>query len=43
MDEVTAIAIRGMSDERLQDAPLLDVRSKFFEHGLRERFRQRAQ
>ena len=33
---VMAIAIRRMNDERLEDAPLLDVRSKFFEPELGE-------
>jgi CheY-like chemotaxis protein len=36
MDEVAAIAIRRMNDERLEDAALLDVRSQFFERGLGE-------
>ena len=36
MDEVAAIAIRTVNDERLEDAALLDVRSKFFERGLGE-------
>ena len=36
MDEVAAIAIRRMNDERLEDAALLDVRRQFFERGLGE-------
>jgi hypothetical protein len=36
MDEVAAIAIRRMNDERLEDAALLDVCRQFFERGLGE-------
>jgi hypothetical protein len=36
VDAIAAFAIRGMNDERLEDAALLDVRSKFFERCLGE-------
>ena len=36
MDDVAAFAVRRMNGERLEDAALLDVRSKFFERDLGE-------
>ena len=36
VDEVAAFAIRRTNDEGLEDAALLDVRSKFFERALGE-------
>ena len=36
VDAVAAVAVGGMNDERLEDAALLDVRSKFFDRDLWE-------